>query len=830
MLMLNNINIGYRFAAALLLPIVGFLLWSGYSIHEKQQVVIEMQQLSGLSNLTVRISALVHELQRERGASAVFLGSKGAELKDEVQAQRKRTSEQREKLKEAVKQVDMSLLDNVAKQSLQESLALLNKLDNEREKISSLAIPAVESSAYFTKTNLRFLGLAESMTNLSKDIRISRIIAAYANFMQAKERAGQERASAAPAFAAGHFTHAFYRAFLTAVSSQGTYFKVFTSRATSEQLKFMQETVIGQEVNEVERIRKLVLEKGVDADIQSISGSYWYKVTTARIDLLKKVEDYLSQDLQRATEQTIRMAKMSFQQTLVIMLSLFIVTVLFGVIIVLSVTRPLARITKVAAQMAKGNMEIEVVDSQRGDEVGNVAKAFTTLIDANKRAQNNLDELINAARKGQLNRTININGLEGSFKQMAESMNGLMHTFSEQIQKSIVILKAISQGDLSQNMEGDYEGMFHEMQGSINNSIFAIRQIQENTVNLIDFANQGQLDHRIDSTQFQGQFATLATDMNHLMDTIITPISTAIMVLENLVEGNLTKQMEGHYEGSFGQMQVALNQTIEHLRSTVERIKTASISVDTASNEIATGSSDLAKRTETQAANLEETAAAMEQLTATVNANTQNTINANTLSGNARHIAEKGGMVVEEAVLAMSNIEKSSQKISNIIRVIDEIAFQTNLLALNAAVEAARAGDAGKGFAVVASEVRTLAGRSAEASKEIKELINESAKEVKSGAKLVNQAGETLQEIVSSVKQVADIVSEIASATAEQSSGINEINLAITQTDDAIQKNAVLVEKNSAAVQSLVNQASNLTQMMQFFTTNERFIESAADN
>jgi methyl-accepting chemotaxis protein len=173
--------------------------------------------------------------------------------------------------------------------------------------------------------------------------------------------------------------------------------------------------------------------------------------------------------------------------------------------------------------------------------------------------------------------------------------------------------------------------------------------------------------------------------------------------------------------------------------------------------------------------------------------------------------------VVERAVNAMGSIEKSSQKISDIISVIDEIAFQTNLLALNAAVEAARAGDAGKGFAVVASEVRSLAGRSASASKEIKALINESVTQVKDGAQLVNQAGDTLKNIVTSVKQVASIVSEIASASAQQATGIDEINSAVSQMDEATQQNAALVEENTAAAQSMVEQARALEQLISFF-------------
>ncbi|MDB2415230.1 PAS domain-containing protein [Rickettsiales bacterium] len=315
-----------------------------------------------------------------------------------------------------------------------------------------------------------------------------------------------------------------------------------------------------------------------------------------------------------------------------------------------------------------------------------------------------------------------------------------------------------------------------------------------------------------------------ATDVTNMVTSRIENekgIEECVDVLQQVAEGNLTQKMTFEYLGSFSEIKKALNSTIDQLQNTILNIRETAISVNSSSGEISAGSKDLSERTEQQASTLEETAASMEEITGTVRQNTEHAANANNLSAKAKDVAGKGGNIVHNVIEAMQGIEQSSTKISDIIGVIDDIAFQTNLLALNAAVEAARAGDAGKGFAVVASEVRTLAGRSATASKDIKELINNSVAQVASGSKLVSEAGETLNEIEKSVEEVASLISEISSASSQQATGIEEINSAISQMDEMTQQNAALVEENTAAAQSLVEMANKLEDMVQKFITDK---------
>ncbi len=266
-----------------------------------------------------------------------------------------------------------------------------------------------------------------------------------------------------------------------------------------------------------------------------------------------------------------------------------------------------------------------------------------------------------------------------------------------------------------------------------------------------------------------------------------------------------------------GSVLALLSQMQGNLAQIVGGVRHASDSIATGSAQIAMGNADLSQRTEEQASALQQTAATMEELGTTVRSNAESAQHANQLATAASTVAMRGGTVVAEVVSTMQGINESSRKISDIISVIDGIAFQTNILALNAAVEAARAGEQGRGFAVVASEVRSLAQRSAAAAKEIKTLIGNSVQQVAKGSTLVDQAGSTMQEIVDSIRQVSDIVAQISLASAEQSSGVGQVGDAVTQMDQATQQNAALVEESAAAAASLQKQAEQLVQAVSQF-------------
>ena len=342
----------------------------------------------------------------------------------------------------------------------------------------------------------------------------------------------------------------------------------------------------------------------------------------------------------------------------------------------------------------------------------------------------------------------------------------------------------------------------------------AVRESQE----VIQAVLGGASERRIAMHGKTGNLQLLTQSINDLINSVSTTVAETMQVMRRAVDGDLTSRLNVNDKlGDFKALATSVNAMIQALMEVVASLTAASRAVQVGAEEISRGNQALSSRTEQQASSLVETSSTMEQMTAVVRNNANNAAEANQLAVAAREKAEGGGKVVGAAVAAMGEINSASNKIVEVIGVIDEIAFQTNLLALNAAVEAARAGEQGQSFAVVASEVRNLASRSAEAAKEIKALIQDSVRKVTEGTKLVNESGAALGEIVMRVKKVTDVMADIASSSREQASGIEQVNSAVTAMDAMTQQNAALVEEASAAAQALHEQATSLTRLIDHY-------------
>ena len=514
-----------------------------------------------------------------------------------------------------------------------------------------------------------------------------------------------------------------------------------------------------------------------------------------------------------------------------------------------SISAPVYHIKTTLQKLAGGELNLEIEETQHLDEIGEMARAASELkivsVEAlmTKFAVDSVDSSVMIANSKNIVTYVNASLLK-LFKMNEAGIRKSMPNFNADnlIGRQIDLFDpegtSLRRDEILSNSTNSNQMMIDIGDRKFNLTISPIFSphdkrrlgtaiewrdmtqelaIQSEIESIVARASAGDLSARADLDGREGFFRSISEGLNNLLDGVSSATNDIIRMLSALADGNLNERITTDYQGAFGQLKNDANATAEKLSQIVVQIQNASELISQAASEISDGSTDLSERTEQQASSLEETAASMHAVSSTVKDNAQSAGEANKLAQEASQIADDGGAVVGNAVKAMSDIETASRKISDIIGVIDEIAFQTNLLALNAAVEAARAGDAGKGFAVVATEVRSLAQRSSQASKEIKELISDSNNMVKNGVDMVNKAGGSLHEIVTSIKRVAELVAGIATASRQQSGSLSEINSAVSQMDEMTQKNAALVEQSAAAAKSMEEQSRDLIDLITFF-------------
>ena len=492
-----------------------------------------------------------------------------------------------------------------------------------------------------------------------------------------------------------------------------------------------------------------------------------------------------------------------------------VISLLAGMGFARAISRPLKRAMQVADAVANGRLDADIrVDVH--DEGGRLLLAMARMQDQLRAVIDAQRQLAEEHDRGNISHRIDASAFPGDYGQLVQGTNALVDDLVGTLRDTLDILQQYSVGDFRADMPplpGD-KARLSDTVASIKQNLQAINvQIQQ----LAHAAAAGDFSQRGDSARFAHAFADMVEGLNTLMTSTDRSLGELSRVMQALATGDLSVRMQGEHAGVFSLLRQDADAMAEHLTGMIDSIAHVSRNIAGTAGELTASNAELSSRTESQAANLEETVAAMDTLTQTVRDNTGNAQRANQLVQGTAQVARQGGVVVDQVITTMSQIQASSSRIADITAVVDSIAFQTNILALNAAVEAARAGEQGRGFAVVATEVRSLAQRSASAAKEIGQLIADSTRHTAQGTQLADQAGRTMREIMDSVSSVTALMGQISHASEDQADGIGQVGITLAQMDQATQQNASMVEEAVASAQSLTAQARQLNDTIASF-------------
>jgi methyl-accepting chemotaxis protein len=861
---ITNLKIKYKLALMLVFPLLGLLYFSFSMMVEKAQTTRNMEGLAELTQLSTTLSHIVHAVQLERGASSLFLKNQGNKFAEELSQYRRQTDESVAALHRFLQGFNIYYYDTKLKTRLDSMLETLTRFTTIRTGVTTSSISQPEAVKRYTEINRIAFQFILQSTRYSDYKDVFPMKLAYFNFLQAKEQAGLERALLSAIFSQKSLEPGQFRKFVKLVTAQSSYLNHdVMAYLTDEQKEFIREHLsTGAFIEETTKMREVVYAAEAAAGVlqSEVDPKYWFKMQTGKIELLKKAGDKIANDLYRKAVETNKIAHTEFISLLSLTLIIISLVTMFLIVILMDITTRLSQAVKVANQIAVGELNNEI-DSNHKDEIGQLSNAFASM-------QTQLRERI-AADKKITDKALRLNGALDSVPTnvlianndyhiiyLNEAAQQLFQTFESSFRKELPHFNAnnllnanvdifyrnpISQRQLIAELTDSHRSTLNiggltidttitpviNTSGERLGTVFefmdqTVRIAIEQEINaVIKAASLGDFKERINLENKTDFFKTISESINQIMEFNQGTIEDIIRVIAALAEGNLLQKMENDYVGAFEQLKNDINTTIFKLTEIMTAIYTTALTVNNAAYDLSKGNTNLSQRTKQQAISLEETAASIEQMTSSVQQNADNAGQASRLAASAQKQAEKGGEVIGTNILAMNEINASSKKITDIIGVINDIAFQTNLLALNAAVEAARAGEYGRGFAVVATEVRNLAQRSADAAKEIKTLIKDSVVKVEEGTKLANKSGETLEKIVTAVKKVSEIIVEIAAATQQQSAGIQQVNKALVQMDEVTQKNANMVDGAAIASNALKEQAQSLREQVAFFNIGE---------
>ena len=762
--LINNLKIKNKLFLMLLLPIACLLYFSLNGIWEKNRVAGDMKNLQELSSLAVKISTLVHETQKERGMTALFMGSKGGEAVSKLSEQKSETDKKIADLQGFLKGFNNEKFGVEFKSSLDNSLRNLDNIKSRRDSASTLKVSLSEIVDYYTNMNASFLDVIAYISRLSKNAELSTMTSAYVNFLNEKERAGIERAVLSNTFASDRFGPEMFNKFTSIIAEQNTYTSMFLSLATPEQRDFYKNKMQGQFVEETAKMRKIAFEKA-DKGGFKIDASHWFNMQTGKINLLKEVEDRLSNDLNKKAELLKDEAQSALTLFIAVTVFAVIASLFLGYIVVRAITKPLSNMAETSQRIATGDLNVNV-EVKSKDEVGLLSNAFNEMTLYLK----NMARAASAISQGDVNTDITARSerdeLGIAFRDMTVYLKGMADTAEK-------IADGDLRGDVTPRSEKDVLGRtFKKMVAGLREIITDIRtgadQMSSASTQIASTSEQAARNNEAAATAVEETTSTM-----HEMSANIQ---------------NVAKNTQGQAS------------SVSQTSSSIEQMVTSIQRIANTAQQLVELSQKTRKAVDLGLESVDKSVKGTDEISKAI------TRSADTIAA----------------------LGSRAEDIGKIVDVIDDIAEQTNLLALNAAIEAARAGEQGMGFAVVAEEVRKLAERSAKSTKEIAELITGIQKEaqdavklmekstqiVEKGVEMSRQVGDSLKTIEGTVVEADRYSKEIGAATQEQSSGSTQIAKASENLREVTHEISSSTEEQASAAEQIVKTMEKMREMI----------------
>lgn len=833
-----------------LVPALLALVFAVQNMSRQWGYYTEAHIAHGIAQDSIAAIELTTELQRERGMSAGYLSSQGDQFENELRGQRERTEAVLSQVIETLSERDRSALSSDAQSGMENVIVrirtFLRQREEMRRRVDDLSVERSDMVEYYTNiiTDLILITKPNAIAVIKGSNQV--LASNFYEIVMAGEYGGRERAVGATGFGQQDFSPALFEAFIRLQAQQSSILTRFAGTAPDPLADALRDALEGNEGVEINRLRDVVSRAAETGDLRDISGVRWFDVSTRFLTQLGNVRilvgDALIEDAQK------RIASSAFLLWVIGGTTLLVLSV-GGALAYWQSSRMLAvmrRLAQSIQMLSRGLDDIRIPGKDRGDLVGLLARSLSQIAEQgaeNTRIRTALDASSSAVTiLDKEQRVLFTNGaakelLNTSERYFSDVTSDASSTQNFQWISDLVLAEVIEKGQDISALRQTLDVVIHfdnrTVEASVSpvnassgervgtaielRDVTTVRQIEEQLGNVIAAARNGDFSAQLNVTSTHQFLNDVADGMNAIcaeVNRIIQDLKTSMV---SLAAGDLGSTIDGQYSGDLAELAAAVNSTITYLNDLVGGIIATSHQINSESGSIRSTSADLANSVNAAAGSIEGAASAMEELSSSVSSTAEFARDAKNISDDASSGVQKGTLVLNESIEAMEAIKVSSERIAEIVDVIDSISFQTNMLALNAAVEAARAGSAGKGFAVVADEVGALAKRSASAAHDIKQLIDESSGNVEKGVELVKKSGDSFIEIDALVARMNQKIAEITAATTEQSSGVGEIAVTTEQLDRMVKQSASVSKRSAESAGQLAEHVERLTKQVDHF-------------